>query len=75
MGTFPLLRNARHRTMITPVNPLRLGLTGSFILARVTGQFIVRLKLFSNGYCPLEFKSTCSMQTHCFKKTSNLIRI
>jgi len=26
MGTRPLLRNARHRTMITPVNPLRLRL-------------------------------------------------
>jgi len=27
---------------------------GSFISARVTGQFIVRLKLFSDGNCPLD---------------------
>jgi len=26
MGTRPLLRKARHRTIITPVNPLRLRL-------------------------------------------------
>jgi len=43
MITSPLLSNVRHRAMITPVSPLLTRL----ILARVAGQFIVRLKLFS----------------------------
>jgi len=30
---------------------------GSFILALVVGQFIVRLKLFSKGNCPLDWNS------------------
>ena len=34
-----------------------LHVLGSFILARVTRQFIVRLKLFSNGYGPLDWNS------------------
>jgi len=34
-----------------------LGVLGSFILARVTGQFIVRLKLFPNGNCPLDWNT------------------
>jgi len=45
MGARPLLRKKRHRTMITPVNHPRLS---SFILARVTREFIVRLELFWN---------------------------
>jgi len=36
---------------------LVLCVLGSLILARVTGQFFVRLKLFSNGNCPLEWTS------------------
>ena len=54
MGARPLLCNARHRTMITPVNPPRLRLIH---IARVTRQFIVRLKLFWNGYCLLDWNS------------------
>ena len=54
MGARLLLRNARHRTMITPVNPPRLRLIH---ISRVTRQFIVRLKLLSNGYCPLDWNS------------------
>ena len=54
MGARPLLRNARHRTVIMPVN---LHVLGPFKLARVTRQFIVRLKVFSNGYCPLDWNS------------------
>jgi len=53
MGARPLLHNTRHRTMIMPVNTPHLRL----ILARVTRQFIVRLKLFLNGYCPLDWNS------------------
>jgi len=44
----------RHRAVITPVSLLRM--LGSYVLARVTGQFFVRLKLFSNGNCRFEFK-------------------
>jgi len=40
---------------ISPIKPLRAR--GSFILARVTGQFIVSLKLFSNGHNPLDWNS------------------
>jgi len=54
MGTRSLLLNTRHRTMITPVNPLRLRLIH---ISPVTRQFIARLKLFSNGYCPLDWNS------------------
>jgi len=49
----PLLRNVRHRAMIARVRCLQ----GSFILARVTGQFIVRLISSSNGNCPLDWNS------------------
>ena len=34
---------------------LVLCVLGSFILTQVTGQFFVRLKLFSNGNCPLDW--------------------
>ena len=54
MGARLLLRNARHRTMITPVNPPRLRLID---ISRVTRQFIGRLKLFWNWYCPLGWNS------------------
>ena len=54
MGARPLWRNARHRTMISQ---LILHVLGSFILARVTRQFIVRLKLLSNRYYPLDWNS------------------
>jgi len=37
--------------------PEKICVLGSFILARVTGQFIVRLKLFSYGNYPLEWNS------------------
>jgi len=40
----PLLNNVRHRAMITPVRPL---LTSYIRLARVVGQIVVYLKLFS----------------------------
>ena len=54
MGARPLLRNARHRTMITPVNPPRLRL----IHISPSYQTVhLRLKLFSNGYCPLDWNS------------------
>jgi len=57
MITSPLLSNARHRAMITPVSPL--SILGSFILARVAGQFFIRLKLFSKWEVSmgLDFKS------------------
>jgi len=48
MITRLLLRNARHITLSV------LCVLGSFILARGTGQFFVRLKLLSNGNCPLD---------------------
>jgi len=70
MRTPPLLLNARHRAMITPVSPVRSVLMyispsywticRSFEIIREWGP--------STG---LEFK--CCMQIHCFKKTFNLI--
>ena len=54
MGARPLLRKVRHRTMITPVNPPRLRL----IHISPSYQTVYRfLKLFSNGYCPLDWNS------------------
>jgi len=72
MGTRLLLRNARHRTMITPVNPLRLRLIHMSPSYRtVYRSFEIILKwVLSIG-----LESKCSMQTHCFKKTFNLIWI
>jgi len=50
----PLLSNARHRAMITPASPL--SILGSFILARVAGQFFIRLKYYSqDGNCPWDW--------------------
>jgi len=34
-----------------------LSVLGSFILARVTRQFVARSKLFSNGNCPFDWNS------------------
>jgi len=46
------------------VRQLVLCVLGSFILARVTGQLIVRLKLFSNGAVHrLEFKYNALRQS------------
>jgi len=72
MGTRPLSRNARHRTMITPFNPPRLRLIHiSPSYQTVYRSFEIILEwVLSIG---LEFKSKCCMQTHCFKKTFNLI--
>jgi len=39
------------------MNPSKLLGTRLMILARVTGQLIVRLNLFSNGNCPLDWNS------------------
>jgi len=37
-------------------------------ISPVTGQFIVRLKLFLNGNCPqIGIQIQCSMQIYCFK--------
>jgi len=44
-------RRLSHRSMATAVSHLRTMLIH---IARVTGQFVVRLKLFLNGNCPLE---------------------
>ena len=52
MITSPLLSNVCHRATIAPVSPL---LIGSFILARVTGQFFVHLILFWKWELSTEF--------------------
>ena len=51
---------------------LKNAVLGSFIFARVTGQFIVRLKLFSSGRLSivLEFKSTVLCKSIASKKYS-----
>jgi len=56
MGTRSLLRNARHRTMITPVNPLRLRLidiSPSYRKVCRSFEIILGWVLFTG----LEFKS------------------
>jgi len=53
MITSPLLSNVRHGAMITPV--------GSFILARVVGQFFVRLKLFSKRELSIGLDFKCNV--------------
>ena len=47
-------RRLSHRSMATAVSHLRTMLIH---IARVTGQFVVRLKLFLNGNCPFEWNS------------------
>jgi len=70
MRTCPLLPNTRHRAMITPVRPLRTRL----ILARVSGQFFVRLKFLSKGNYPLDWNSNSLFYANQFlQKTVNLV--
>ena len=72
MGARPLLRNARHRTMITPVNPPRLRLIHiSPSYQTVYRSFEIILELGTVHWIGIQIQ--CSMQTHCFKKTFNLI--
>jgi len=73
MRIFPLLRNARHKAVITSVHPLRPRL---IISARVTGELFVRLKLFSNGNCPLDWNSNSMFYANpLLQKMLNLIWI
>jgi len=53
MGTRPLLRNVRHRTMITPVNPLRLRP----IHISPSYRTVYRSFEIINGYCSLDWNS------------------
>jgi len=57
MITSTLLNNVHHRAKITPWSVFCL--LGSFILARVVGQFIVRLKFISKWelFLGLDLKS------------------
>ena len=71
MGTPPLLCNARHRTMVTPVNLLRFRLihiSPSYWTVYRSLEIILECVL-SIG---LEFKSKCSMQTHCTSKKHSI---
>jgi len=53
-----------------------LCVLGSFILARVTGLFLVRLKLFSNANCPLDWNSNPMFYANpLLQNTLNLIWI
>jgi len=68
-GTISLLSDVRYVTVneklfIVTFNKhyrtkcqLVLCVLGSYILAQVTGQFIVHLKLYSDGNCPLDWNS------------------
>jgi len=72
MGARPLLRNARHRTMITPVNPPRLRLIHiSPSYQTVYRSFEIILELGTVHWIGIQIQ--CSMQTYCFEKTFNLI--
>ena len=76
MGSRLLLRNARHRTMVTPINPPRLRL----IHIRPSYQTVYRsfeniLEWALSDWNWIGIQIQCSMQTHCFKKTFNLILI
>jgi len=73
MRTRLFLPNPRHRPMIrTVVSPLSTRLIPMIL---VTGQFFVRLKLFSNWNCQLDWNSNSVfygnplLQKHCFKKS------
>jgi len=74
MGARPLLRNARHRTIITPVNPPRLRLIHiSPSYQTVYRSFEIILEwVYSVG---LEFKSNVLCKPVASKKTFNLIWI
>jgi len=69
MITSPLLSSVRHRVMITPVSP---PLTRPFILTRVVGQVITRMKLFSKSehFIGLDFKSNVLYKSITSKKHS-----
>ena len=72
MRTHPLLRNPRHRAMITPGNPVRTRLFHiSPSYWTICRSFEVILEWGAS--IGLEFK--CCMQIHCFKKTFSLIWI
>jgi len=64
MITSALFSDVRHRAMITPPSPL--------IVARVTGQFIIRLKLLSKWELSigLDFKSNVQYKSVASKKHS-----
>ena len=72
MGARPLLRNARHRTTITPFNPPRLRLINiSASYQTVYRSFEIILEwILSIG---LEFKSNVLCKPIASKKTLNLI--
>jgi len=72
MITRRLLRDEVYRTVTTPVGYV-LSLLGSFMLARVTGQFIVRLKLFSKRELSigLDFKSNVLYKSIASKNTQS----
>ena len=74
MGARPLLRNARHRTMITPVNLPRLRLIHiSPSYQTVYRSFEIILEwVLSIGF---EFKSNVLCKPIALKKTFNLILI
>jgi len=69
MITSPLLSNVRHRAMITPVRPL---LTRLIHISGVIGQFVVRLKLFSQWELSirLDLKSNVLYKSIAYKKFS-----
>ena len=78
MGARLLSRNARHRRMITPVNPPRLRLRLIHIspsYQTVYRSFIVWNYSGMGTVYWIGIQIQCSMQTHCFKKTFNLILI
>ena len=65
MRTPPLLLNARHRAMITPVSPVRTRLI-HISLSYWTIYRSFEIILAWGPSTGLEFK--CCMQIHCFKK-------
>ena len=58
------LRLQPPKIVSVPVVPQPCCVIGSFILARVAGQFIVCLKLFSKGNCPLDWNSNPMFYTN-----------
>jgi len=67
MRTPPLLSNARHRVMITPVSP---PLTRPFILTRVVEQFIALWNYSRNRNSSLGFTSNVLYKSITSKKHS-----
>jgi len=83
MINFPLLSNVRHRAMTTPVSPLSTAVLrgvrpfystqspiGSFILARVPGQFLFVWKYSQNGSCPCDWISNSMFYTNPLLQTT-----